>query len=307
MDITINGNVTINTTVANEANEAKTQNAEQTRQPIDRSNEVLIPNETSFDELIRILRGKPEVAQAAEAEAEEKEREAKEEKMRRMYGDLFDLVVEDEAKPLEKAKRRPGAIQLRTYEPRIAKIILGDGLCEVFSNGYAIYDNGDRKTVIWVMDCGHTTYYFNPLKDSEIQYMTQKSEVDEEILGPAPWYNALIIAGENQIERNYDHPKSIGSSSDSEDEAEEWELKPEHIWHCGAHFDNPEEAYLKKEAAEERRKALTDKQREVYQLYYEEGLNEIQIGRVLGLSRSSVRSRLECIWEKLGKDSEKFF
>ena len=50
----------------------------------------------------------------------------------------------------------------------IARIKIGpDGVCEVYSNGYAIYDNGNRKTVVWVPDCGNATYYFGALKDKE--------------------------------------------------------------------------------------------------------------------------------------------
>ena len=154
MEITINGNVNINTN-RNESsvNGAKTK---EERPPLDRTNEVLIDNTTSFFELIEILRRKPEAADAAKAEAAEKEREAKEARLRRIFGEDYEAVVtatdHSEGMPA-KESRRPGAVQLRKYEPRIARIELsGDGVCEVFSNGYAIYDNGDRKTVLWVPD-----------------------------------------------------------------------------------------------------------------------------------------------------------
>ena len=70
-------------------------------------------------------------------------------------------------------------MQLRTSVPRIARIQIGaDSLCEVFSNGYAVYDNGDRKTVLWVPDCGTYTYYFGQLRDNEKQYLKEMEVLD---------------------------------------------------------------------------------------------------------------------------------
>ena len=296
--ITINGNVTIKTGSANAGE----------RQPIDRTNEVLIDNNTSFAELINILSSRPEANAAAEYEAEEKTREEEEKRLRRRYGEDYEYVVgKDGAAALEKASRRPGPVQLRTYIPMIARIKIGpDGVCEVFSNGYAIYDNGNRKTVVWVPDCGSTTYYFGALKDKEKEYLKQKDEVGEDILGPAPWYNAVLIAGEDSIQYNMDHPKSKGTASDSED-PEEWEKKGNYRWACGAHFESPEEAYLKKEAAEERRRALTEKQREAYVMYYEENLTEEEIAEKLGISVPAVCYRLRDVRSRFEKNTEKYF
>lgn len=306
MEITINGNVTINANKNATGNRTK---AEETSPLLDRTNEVLIDNATSFYELIEILRKKPEAVDAARVEAEEKEREAKEAKMRRIFGEEYEAVVgvTDHTNGMpEKEKRRPGAIQLRNYEPRIARIELSeDGVCEVFSNGYAIYDNGDRKTVLWVPDCGSATYYFTPLRDNEKQYQKQRDDLGEDVLGPLPWYNALLLAGEDQIWVNMDHPKSVGTASDAD--ANDPEVKPSYRWVCGTHFDNPEEAYLKKEAAEERRKALTEKQREAYEMYYEQGLTQQEIADILGVHRTTVQERLEGARDRFKQDKEKFF
>ena len=297
-NITINGNVTINTSC----------NSTEESQPIDRTNEVLIDNSTSFAELMGILSSRPEANAAAEYEAEEKAKENEEKRLRRKYGeDYADVVGKDRAAALEKYGRRPGPVQLRTYIPMIARIKIGpDGVCEVYSNGYAIYDNGNRKTVVWVPDCGNATYYFGALKDKEKEYLKQKDEVGEDILGPAPWYNAVLIAGEDSIQYNMDHPKSKGTASDSED-PEEWEKKGNYRWSCGAHFESPEEAYLKKEAATERRKALTEKQREAYVMYYEENLTEEEIAEKLGISVPAVCYRLRDARSRFEKNIEKYF
>ena len=273
--------------------------------------ENLIGNDTTFNELLTILRTRPEEAAASEVEQEEKKREAEEARLREIFGEDYKFVEMQGSAGTEntlvKEKRRPGAVQLRNNVPRIARIQIGkDSLCEVFCNGYAVYDNGDRKTVLWVPDCGTYTYYFGQLRDNEKQYLKEKEVLGMDVLGPLPWYNVLVLFGENQVEHNLDHPKSVGTRSDA-DEPEEWEMKPAYRWSCGAHFDNPEEAYIKKEEAEERRRALTDRQRSIYTLYYEEGFTQEEIADILNIGQNTVHYHLQSIAKRLQKDIEKFF
>jgi RNA polymerase sigma factor (sigma-70 family) len=273
------------------------QSSQNTVQPIDRTNEVLIDPETSFDDLLRILQTKPDIGEADKLEREERERAAKEARLRAAFGKDYEAVVEgtDEEQRLQKAKRRPGAIQLRTEVPRIAaKQIRDDGLCEVFVNGYAIYDNGDRKTVLWVPDCRSVTYNFTKLRDNEKQYQVEKDTVGQDVFGPAPWYIALMVAGENSIERNLDHPRSIGTMSDS-DAQDDFEVKAANRWIGGTHFDNPEDAYIKKEEAEEIRRNVSDlkkKHKDAVGLYYFDGLSQEAAAERLGISQSSFCERL---------------
>ena len=82
-----------------------------------------------------------------------------------------------------RAKRRPGAIQLRLSVPCIGRYELdGQIRCEVFANGYAIYDNGSRKTVLWVPNCGSVTYFFTKLRDNEKAYQCETDVVGEDVL-----------------------------------------------------------------------------------------------------------------------------
>ena len=271
---------------------------------LDRSNEKLIANETTFNQLLRILASNPDVVANAQVEADEKSAEAKDAQLHSKLGEDYDLVFDKKSN--KNKSRRPGAIQLRTSVPRIAVIEMGDnGICEVFNNGYAVYDNGNRKVVLWVPDCGTATYYFNGLTEKEKQYLDQSSEVGLDVLGECPWYHALMIAGENRIEYNMDHPKSKGNSSDLD--LEEVDIKPATHWVGGAHFDDPETAYLKKEAAEERRNALTEKQRIIYELYYEGDLTLEEISNKVGLNINTVYSHIQAVKKKFGKEKEKFF
>jgi DNA-directed RNA polymerase specialized sigma subunit len=273
-------------------------------QPIDRSNEALIDPETSFDELLRILMSRPEITAAENLEREVQELEAKEARFHAEFGKDCEAVVEGAPKgqSLKKAKRRAGAIQLRAEVSRIAVKQIGDkGLCEVFVNGYAVYDNGDRKTVLWVPDCGSATYHFTKLRDNEKQYQVEKDTVGQDVFGPAPWYIAVTVAGENNIERNLDHPKSVGTMSDTGVE-EDYEVKPAHRWIGGSHFDNPEEAYIKKEEAEEKRASLTKKQQVVMTLFYDQGYTQLEIAKKLGISQPAVAKLLDRAIERYRKN-----
>lgn len=279
-------------TVTTITTEVTTASAAYVTTPIDRSNEKLIDNSTTFRDLLRILANNPEVLVNAKVEAEERTAEEKEEKLRKIYGADYDLIF-DKKKANSMAgstnkSRRPSATQLRTKVPRVAAIKIGEnGICEVFSNGYAIYDNGNRKTIVWVPDCGVAKYYF----------VTETYEITPDVMGEFPWYNAVLIAGEDRIQYNMDHPKSQASSSDSDID----DVQPAASWPGASHFPNPEDAYLQKEAAEERRKALTEKQREAYDLYYGEDMSEAEIGSVLGISQKAVSLRLEGATKKIKK------
>lgn len=270
---------------------------------IDRSNEKLISNETTFIELLGILAKNPDVVANAQAEAEEKAEEEKDATLREKLGEDYDLVF-DKKKAYNGRRQCLGANDLRATIPHISVIEMGnDGICEVFNNGYAVYDNGNRKTVLWVPDCGTATYYFAPLTDKEKLYLKQMDEVDMGVLGKCPWYHALMIAGENRIEYNMlKHPKSKGTSSDSDlDDA-----KPADRWAGGSHFDNPETAFLKKEAAEERRKVLTEKQQVICELHFEDGMSLRNTANEIGIDYTTVREQANSIKNRLKKDPERF-
>ena len=287
MEIKINGTIRIEENCAAPADNG---NMQEIPAPIDHSKDVLLDNATTFKELLRVLARNPEVAITGKLEAEEQEQERREAKLREALGEDYDLVIEKKEER-KMPKRRPGARQLRQGYPRVAMIEIGkNARLEVFNNGYAVYDNGNRRVVLWAPDCGSATYYFTGLRDNEKEYLSQKEEIGLDILGDLPWYHALMIAGENRIEYNMDHPKSKGNTSDF-DLADD--VVPATHWAGASRFDTPEEAYLKKEAAEERWKALSEKQRQVFMMRYETAMTQQQIADRMGLSQNTVNYHLK--------------
>ena len=314
MEIKINGIIRIEENCAAPADNGNTQ---ETTPPIDHSKDVLLDNAATFNELLRVLARNPEVTIAGQLEAEEQEQEKREAKLRAAFGEDYAWVIEKndidpdaEAGEMkiekQKPKRRPGARQLRQGYLRVAMIEIGkNARVEVFNNGYAIYDNGNRRVVLWAPDCGSVVYYFTGLRDNEKEYLSQKEAIGLDILGELPWYQALMIAGENRIEYNMDHPKSRGNTSDFD--MGDDDVAPATHWAGAYHFDTPEEAYLKKEAAEERRKALTEKQKMTYEMYFEQEHTMEEIAKADNVSIGTVQDRLYYIKQKLSSDKEKFF
>lgn len=301
MEININGNVTINL-------EAEKDNIEQSSNPdieVVKECAFQLDPEATLNQLLEVLGSNPEVLASAANEAADKADEENAVRLHELYGDDYMQLV-DRRDHLHIRKRRPGAIRLRRTGSRIAKRDLGsEGMCEVFSNGYAIYDNGDRRTVLWVPDCTKRTYFFGKLNDNQKDYLRETDEIGEDVLGVCPWYMALVLAGEHCIEANMDHPKSVGVASIF-DQAE-CDVEKAYRWVGGAHFENPEEAYLRKEAAEERRKALTDKQWEVCVMKYEYEMTHRAIGGELGINHRAVGRRLGKAAKTLKENPEKYF
>lgn len=324
MEINVNGNVTINNFSVNEdacTNGEVIEKERMESSPVDEENinpeevtaptkfaEQLIDENATLNELLLALAANPDAQNAAANEFADKEDEEKEKELRDKFGEDYDLVFEN--KPdLQKQKRRPGAIQLRLNCVCVALAEgAGSGVCEVYSNGYAVYDNGNRRTVIWVPDCSTATYYFGKLRDKEKEYLKEKVVIGEDILGDCPWCTALIIAGENCIERNMSHPKSKGTTSDYD--IEDSDISPATHWVGASHFDTPEAAYLKKEAAMVVRRGvekLKPKHKDAIQLYYFDELTQEEAARQLNISQSNVSRRIEMGQEALSESLKKYF
>lgn len=187
--------------------------------------------------------------------------------------------------------------------------------CTLFSNGFAIYQNVTGRTVVWLPYCKSFTYYFGKLRDSEKDTLTETYELPEGFLETQPWVIAVTLIGDHRVEAN--SMNRTGSRKDTTDydsadngdkdgDAEQAMADPYRRafnWYDGRMGENPQDAVERRETREEMLADMTDKQREVFVLYYRDGMTQEEIARMLGVSKMSVNERLRYALTK----AKKFF
>lgn len=189
-----------------------------------------------------------------------------------------------------------------------------DDCCTVYANGFAVYDNGSGRTVVWLPDCQRFIYYFNPMKDSEIEgEIKQTCELPESLLASGPWPIAVTLIGDHRVESNimnrtggrtgtkdYDADDYGDKDGDAEDAVEK-SYRSEYTWTEGRFGEDPLEHVLREERRQEMLEAMTDKQREVFILYYQEGYTMQEIAEMIGVSKPAVCMRLGAAIESMKK------
>lgn len=187
--------------------------------------------------------------------------------------------------------------------------------CTLFRNGFAIYQNITGRTVVWLPYCTSFTYYFNKLRDAEKDTLTETYELPEGFLEAQPWVIAVTLIGDHRIERN--SMNRTGSRKDTVDlaskdkgdkdgDAEQALADPYRRafnWYDGRLGENPQDAVERRETREEMFADMTDKQREVFVLYFRDCLSQDEIAQMLGIAKMSVNERLRYALAK----AKKFF
>ena len=176
--------------------------------------------------------------------------------------------------------------------------------CTVYSNGFAVYDNGSGRTVIWLPDCTSFTYVFTRPKASEDGKLPYKKHIPDEMLESLSWFMAVMLIGDHRVENNLMNRKSsrkgakdydtddYGDKCGESEEAVEEEYRDEFFWNEGRFGENPLDALIRKERDAAILAVMSDKQREVFLLYYKEGYTQQQIADMLGISQKAVDYRL---------------
>lgn len=211
---------------------------------------------------------------------------------------------------VSKADKTPTPKKLEeSGSPVIAE---ADG-CKIYACAYAVYDNGSGRTVMWLPNCVSFTYYFDESSDAEKGILPDKDTLPEGLLESLPWVMAVTLIGEHRIEANsmnrtssrsgtkdYDADDNGDKDGDAE-EAVEKSYEKAYVWREDRIGENPESIFIRKETRREMLESMTDKQREVFLLYYYEGFKQRQIAELLGISRDSVNDRLEGALKKAKK------
>ena len=206
--------------------------------------------------------------------------------------------------PVEKEDKTPTPKKLR--EEAGAPIAMEER-CTVYANGYAVYDNGSGRTVVWVPACTSFTYYFDKMKDSEKGGDIKETfELPEGLLESQPWPIAITLIGDHRVEnlalqRKADRKQNKtlirGDKEEGEamDEMEEQvdSLTKEYIWRESQIGEDPETIYIRKETCREMLESMTDKQREVFILYYYYGYRQQEIADMMGITQAGVKHHLD--------------
>ena len=258
-NITINGNVTVN--ISTSGATAST-------------NEISITENTTLGELLKLLN------------LGEKPREIPTPKKLR----------ENAGKPI-------------AFYPVSGSVPVENVECTVYSNGFAVYDNGSGRTVLWLPDCTSFTYIFAKPKASEEGMLPYKDQIPDEMLESLSWFTAVTLIGDHRVENNLMNRKSGCSSSINYDaygyddkhyaDDEKNPYKVAFFWNDGRFGENPLDALIRQERNREMLAAMTDKQREVFLLYYRDGYTQQQIADMLGCVVSMVNKHLSASLKKI--------
>ena len=168
-------------------------------------------------------------------------------------GDVQKAETKPTPKALREKKLEDGSVE------QIAPLVEAmGGDCKVFSNGYAVYTNGISTTVLWLPDCRTFTYQFDELNQKEKEYLPQRSEIGENVMGSQPWFMAVMLRGDHEVERNAMNRTGGRMDKDKSVSLDEIAEKEEGEWRPGCRFENPESAYIRKETMQEQLAKLTD-------------------------------------------------
>ena len=183
--------------------------------------------------------------------------------------------------------------------------------CTLFRNGFAIYKNMTGRTVVWLPYCVSFTYYFNKLRDSEKDTLSETYELPEGFLETQPWVIAVTLIGDHRIEANSMNrtgsrkdtvdlaSKDNGDKDDSMEEVIADPYRRAFNWYDGRMGENPQDAVERRETREEMLAAMTDKQREEFVMYYRDGMTQEEIARYFEIDQTTVRDRLKASLKKI--------
>ena len=124
------------------------------------------------------------------------------------------------------------------------------------------------------------------------------------------YVSMCIIDFENETVNETDYVEDNKTDYDTDDygdkcgeaeEAVEEEYRDEFFWNEGRFGENPLDALIRKERDAAMLAAMTDKQREVFLLYYKEGYTQQQIADMLGCVVSMVNKHLKASLKRIKK------
>lgn len=213
---------------------------------------------------------------------------------------------------VEKAAKTPTSKKLRDEAGDPIAIAMD---CIVYANGYGVYENETGRTVMWIPSCTAFTYHFDKLRESMKNTVSETITLPEGLLEGLPWFMAMTVVGDHRIEANAMNrrqgsrkgSKDYRSQDDGDKDGEAEEAidsmddpyEKEYSWREEGIGENPESIFIRKETRREMLESMTEKQRDVFTLYYQYGYTQKEIAETLGISKQSVHERLDAALKKV--------
>lgn len=181
---------------------------------------------------------------------------------------------------------KPTPKKLRLHHKPIAVYSTRNYRMVVYDCGFAVSVWWKRYTIVRVDACGDYSYDTIHAEIARQKGSACRPDVKLEALLDAPWPVRVMLTADDQHEENNDQAAHRMLSEHPE------VASTVHQYNRWIHGDSVEDAVINKIMMEEVRKKLTDKQREVIELYYDEGYTQTEIARMLGVSQKAVCDRL---------------
>lgn len=175
-------------------------------------------------------------------------------------------------------KKLPQYKQLMEQNPvAVAQTSVNGATITAYQNGYAVYEMDGARSVMAVDRCGDYRYDF-----TDGTYQVVPAEVFEE----AEWSLRLIMEGERRLEHNLNKTSSKYEAAVLECDGSDWS--------DSIMVDFLEEDNAEMLADQELRRLyaaigkLTERQREIIELYYFKGMTQQEIAEELGITQVAV-------------------
>ena len=189
----------------------------------------------------------------------------------------------------------PTAKTLRESDKPIAVYATRTFSISVYPSGFALAKSYKRTTVVRVDECGSYEYDTAHKDLANRKKSATPSHIGMEVFLDTAWPVRVTLTTEDRLEAN-----NNGSA---------WSkicLHPEiaadvREYNRSVHEESAEDQVIKKMEKEEMLREMTDKQREVYKLYYHDGYTQTEIGEMLGISSVAVNNRLSGALKKIRK------
>ncbi|MBR2282835.1 MAG: sigma-70 family RNA polymerase sigma factor [Ruminococcus sp.] len=203
--------------------------------------------------------------------------------------ELLDITATTAGHPLPTPKA------LRLSVSPVAVYTTHDFSMIVYENGFVVAHNAKRHTVFHLDRC--KDYHYNTAHEDTARQKNSATKPDirfEEFLD-MPWTVRVMLTAEDRLEENNNTAEQRRMSEHPQIAAD---VKQYNKWRYG---ESVEDIVIGRIMQEEVIEKLTDKQREVFDLYYREGYTLDEVGRTLGIGRKSVSDRLEVALKKIRK------